>query len=76
MELDGGEVLRRHHALRIGIADHEIRGLYTRAGWRKLGHGAYIAESALTGLDRNSQHRLLIEAALPSMASDPLVICR
>lgn len=73
MELDGGEVLRRKHALQIGIADHEIRGLYTRAGWRRLGHGAYIAESALTGLDGHAKHRLLIDATLPTMAAETLL---
>ncbi|NMN95721.1 hypothetical protein [Antrihabitans stalactiti] len=73
MELDGGEVLRRQHALRSGIADHEIRGLYTRAGWRRLGHGAYVAESAFTGLDQHAKHRLLLDATLPALSSDSVL---
>lgn len=73
MDRDPGELFRRQDALAAGFTDDEIRRLYTRGGWRRLGHGAYLGESAFEHATPEAQHRLLIDATVPRMSGDAVL---
>ncbi|MFC0450073.1 hypothetical protein [Rhodococcus jostii] len=73
MEHDPGELICRQDALAAGFTDDEIRRLYTRGGWRRLGHGAYLGESEFEQATPEARHRLLIDATVPRMSSDAVL---
>ncbi len=66
-------IVRRSEALADGIADHELRALYTRGGWERLVNGVYVPSSVLTGMSEQDRHRLLIDAMLPVISADHVV---
>ncbi len=65
--------LLRRTALAAGHTDEEIRRLYLRCGWRRLGHGAYLPDDAYRELDAVARHRLLIDTTAPTLAPDALI---
>ncbi|MBC2642541.1 hypothetical protein H5400_27385 [Rhodococcus wratislaviensis] len=73
MEHEPGELILRRDALAAGFTDDEIRRLYTRGGWRRVGHGAYVGESAFEHATPEARHRLLIDATVPRMSGDAVL---
>ena len=47
--------------------------MYTRCGWQRLGHGAYVDAATFAELEAAARHRLRIEATLPAMATDAIL---
>ncbi|WP_433661944.1 hypothetical protein ACQPW1_07180 [Nocardia sp. CA-128927] len=67
------EIQRRRSVLAQGYTDHDIRQLYRRQGWHRLGHGCYIEEADFNGRDGVGRHRLLLESTLSAMAPETVV---
>ncbi|MDV6260159.1 hypothetical protein [Rhodococcoides yunnanense] len=66
-------IVRRSEALEDGIADHELRALYTRGDWERLVNGVYVPSSRLAGMSERERHRLMIDAMLPIISGDYVV---
>ncbi|MEN0135624.1 MAG: hypothetical protein AAGC80_10770 [Rhodococcus sp. (in: high G+C Gram-positive bacteria)] len=73
MEHDPGSMLRRQEALGRGYSDDEIRRLYTRGEWHRIGRGAYLAASVYSALDDEERHRFLIDSTLHALSDDAVL---
>ncbi|WP_320443205.1 hypothetical protein [Rhodococcus opacus] len=73
MEHDPGAMLRRQEALGRGYSDDEIRRLYTRGEWRRIGRGAYLSASMYSALSEEERHRFLIDSTVRAVSDDAVL---
>ncbi|WP_237737157.1 hypothetical protein [Rhodococcus sp. 21391] len=69
MEHDPGAMLRRQEALGRDYSDDEIRRLYTRGEWRRIGRGAYLSAS-MYSQSEEERHRFLIDSTVHAVSDD------
>ena len=73
MEHDPGAMLRRQEALDRGYSDDEIRRLYTRGEWQRIGRGAYLSASMYSALGEEERHRVLIDSTIHAVSDDAVL---
>ncbi|MFE5699711.1 hypothetical protein [Rhodococcus koreensis] len=73
MEHDPGAMLRRQEALGRGYSDDEIRRLYTRGEWQRIGRGAYLSAAVCSALGDEERHRFLIDSTLHALSDDAVL---
>ena len=73
MEHDPGAMLRRQEALDRGYSDDEIRRLYTRGEWQRIGRGAYLSASMYSALSEEERHRFLIDSTVHAVSDDAVL---
>jgi hypothetical protein len=73
MEHDPETMLRRREALGRGYSDDEIRRLYTRGEWQRIGRGAYVSASKYAELEDRERHRLLIDSTVYALSDDAVL---
>nr|EJI96066.1 hypothetical protein JVH1_6521 [Rhodococcus sp. JVH1] len=66
-------MLRRQEALNRGYSDDEIRRLYTRGEWQRIGRGAYLSASMYSALGEEERHRFLIDSTIHAVSDDAVL---
>ena len=66
-------MLPRQEALGRGYSDDEIRRLYTRGEWQRIGRGAYLSASVYSALGDEERHRFLIDSTLHALSDDAVL---
>ncbi|MFC9554537.1 hypothetical protein ACFTWF_27250 [Rhodococcus sp. NPDC056960] len=68
MEHDPHALLRHQEALDRGYSDDEIRRLYSRGEWQRIGRGAYVCTSSYSALGEEERHRFLIDSTTHALS--------